>query len=530
MLGITSISLALLLPLTFGTADDPTVEEVRAAVLDYIGDDVKEKRAKELLEEWGDAALPALRELAGGSFGPREGLRIVFCIEHVLTQGSVDLLVEILAGETKVDAGDALGQLSDCKYNGRMRRYLRKNEAFKGIAFRFAEDRSWLNRGQFAEIAAAMRWRDAVPLIEKMLEDENQGLRVTAAEALSRLTGEKVVARRREASFPGRRLVPGLIGEPEVLPTRPRRGDFTRDHAGEPRLIISGSRTLNGVGEEERPGFAIKTDHYCHGVLALPRGEKIECLLTLASDESTHHADYVSAIDRRGKFLWTWRPADSGVADIALLHTKEGVMGTIVSAESKLVALNHEGEILWKWEEFTPAYELLTHPELPGVLFVEFGDFDRIEVSAEGVELRRKGVRPERRVYSSCAELFPDAEGRPSLVAAGAGDESVPTVARFDERGKVLWRAILPGRIGELAMLEAPGRPRLLAITADTGQLYVLDENGFLLHEAEFPGESAKGNRPTYCLSAGEVSPAEWALYLNTLEGSYLYAIDLSAL
>ena len=450
MLGITSISLALLLPLTFGTADDPTVEEVRAVVLDYLGDDVKEKRARELLEKWGDAALPAFRELAEGSFGRKEGLRIVFCIGHVVTQESVDLLVEILDGKTRVDPHDALGQLHGCKHSGRLRRYLRKNDAFKGIAFGFAEDRSWLNRGYFADIAAVMRWKDAVPLIDAMLEDENQALRVTAAEALSKLTGEKVVTDRREASFPGQRPVPGLIGEPAALPPgTPRRGDFTRDHSGESRLFISGEKGLNGFGGAARSDLLIKTDHHCDGVLALPRAEGIECLLTLAADDFTRRRGYVSAIDRRGKFLWTWRPADSGVADIALLYTEAGVMGAIVSAESKLVALNHEGEILWKWEEFTPAYELLTHPELPGVLFVEFGNFDWFEVSVDGVELRDTGLRPERRVYSTCAELFPDAAGRPSLVAAGAGDDSVPTVVRFDERGKVLWSAILPGSVGD---------------------------------------------------------------------------------
>ena len=126
---------------------------------------------------------------------------LVVCIEHGRTRGSVELLVEVLAGKTRIPAHHALSQLTGCDYDAAYRRRLEADADFKPAMFRFAEHGSWLERGTFADVAATMGWQDAVLLLEAMLEDGNQSLRISAAKALGELTGKHVEPERSEASF-----------------------------------------------------------------------------------------------------------------------------------------------------------------------------------------------------------------------------------------------------------------------------------------------------------------------------------------
>jgi len=507
----------------------PAVDEVRTAVLEYFGTDEKSAKAKQDLAEWGDAALPALRKLANDSLARREGHSLTVSIGVGETRDSIALLVEILTGETKVAADYALTELNQCVESSRVRRFLRDSEDFKPAALRFAKDRSWLNRGYFASIAARMKWKDTVPLIEPMVRDKNHSLRITAAKALSKLTGERVEADQREPSFPDQKLVNGLVGPPRSLSVGDdEKGSFIRDFDGNPRLCLSGGKGLQMFAAGEQEGQRTVLEYYCIGALAFPHAGSVEHILALTSSSPFGKPDHVSAINSDGAVAWTYQHEKSGVAGAALLHTTGGVKGAVIAIGSQLVALDHEGVVLWKREEFTPAYELVSHRDLPGVLYSVFGTPARFEVSESNFKVL--GGRIRTGVYASHGELFPDASSRPALVIAGAGDDSVPTVARVNEDGKVLWRAILQGRIGGLTMIEAPGRRPLFAVTDTAGRLCILDEDGTLLHVQTLPDEGPQDSQATYDLVAGEIAPGEWAIYLRLLRGSYLYPVDLSKL
>jgi hypothetical protein len=400
--------------------------------------------------------------------------------------------------------------------------------------FRVAERGSWTDKLTFADVAATVGWEDAVPLLEQMLEDPNEALRIDAAEALTKLTGEAVEARRSEASFPARREVAGLLTGPVASWTSLEvgSGDFLAGADGAPRLCLCAGAELRLFGRdadpvrtlavpEPEPGTAV----YPAAALGLGAGR-----IVLPCAPRIPGADFLMAVDGEGQLAWRHESRWSRVQGLTLLHTEAGVQGVVADLGSQeLVALDPGGEVLWRREGFLPAYRLLSHPALPGVLYVVFGHVDRFAVSRTGCEPVARGIRAGG-TYLSEAELFPDEGGRPALVGAGSDDDSVPTLVRVDEAGELQWSATLPGRVGGLAMLEAPDAPRLFVVTVDTGALLVVDEHGTLLHEEALPGEQVDGSSPTYHLAAGQIAPGEWRVFVRLLGRSCLYRIDPSGL
>ncbi len=509
--------------------DEPSLDEVRHAVLTYFGNDEEANLAKQNLVRWGNAALPALRSLAMSKLGARQGHALTVCIETETTQESVELLVDILRGETQIEASYSLSALQFCGENHKLRRYLRKNDDFKPAAVVFAESGSWLERSHFAKIAAVMKWKDCIPLIEEMLEHENQSLRISAAEALTKLTGEPVAAKRSEASFPKRQLHPDLLGAARTLRDHAdAKGQFSYDFEGQPALLLSESKRLDVFAAGERVASTRDLEFYCMRMLTLPGKDGVNYVLTASSQEPWGDGDFISAVDREGATLWTYQPEKSRVQGLAPLRTPDGLVGSVVAAGSKLYALDHSGELLWKCDPFTPTYDLLSHPELPGLLYTIHGQLGRFRITRESCKFAGLPIRAK--LYAGHGQLFPDREGRAALILAGAGKNSVPTVARVAEDGKTLWSATLPGRVGGLAMLEAPGKPRLFVLTCDSGQLFVIDAAGTLLHEQPLPDIASSGPTSTYGLSAGQLSPGEWGIHLKLLSKCYLYSVDFSVL
>jgi len=338
-------------------------------------------------------------------------------------------------------------------------------------------------------------------------------------------------ADRQEASFPARRPVPGLLGEPLLLPRGwPNWGRFTAGHDGAPHLFFTEDKRVVVYGDDEELASTVQLDVECCGVLALPRGEELACLLTRASDDYRRTADYLCAFDSGWQQAWSWRPEPPGLKSMTLLWTNTGAQGVVVATESEIVALDHTGNVRWTLERNEPPGRLLSHPRLPGVLYSTHPAIQRFEVSTEGITPAGAPFG-EKDVEHRSGVLFPDADGRLALlIGVGPRWHCVMSGVRFDESGKKLWTATLPGHLGAVTALEIPGTPLLFAVTDETGRLYVLDENGALLHQEPFPLESEGQGRTTYSLAAGELHSGTWAIYLRAHEGGNLWLVDPSAL
>ena len=258
---------------------------------------------------------------------------------------------------------------------------------------------------------------------------------------------------RQEASFPARRPVPGLLGESMALPRGwPDWGSFTAGHGGAPHLYFTEDKRVVEYGDDEKLASTIELEVECCGMLALPRGEEIACLLTRASDDYRRTADYLCAFDSSWKPAWSWRPEPPGVNSMTLLRTDSGIEGVVVSTKSAIVALDHGGEDRWTLKSSDSPGRLLSHPALPGVLFSTSPEIQRFEVSAEGITPSECRFRQEENFETRDGLLFPDANGRPSLlIGVGHHWHRVRTVARFDETGKRLWSVTLAGCLGRLA-------------------------------------------------------------------------------
>jgi len=310
------------------------------------------------------------------------------------------------------------------------------------------------------------------------------------------------------------------------LPSRwPYSGDFLTDPSGKPHLYFTDERRIVVYGDDRELATTFEPGRDCEGLLTLPA--ESACFVTRAADEPRRDRDYLCAFDASFEPVWTFRPEPPGIRAMEPLRTEAGVAGVVVTTKSELVALDPTGAVLWRCALHDPPWRLYSHPALPGVLYTLFPEMQRYEVTAASVTPVGEAIPLDRCLRHRTGVLFPDERGRPSLIVAAEWRGVGTVVRRLDEGGTSPWTVTLPAALGDLAMLEVPGKPRVFVVTVESGELHVLDERGALLQVASFPVERDDDDRRiTYRLAAGELYAGEWAVYLRTTEGGYLYRVD----
>src|SRR5262245_58874845 len=168
----SQLSWVLLSMLLVATGRAQELEGVRQAVNRCVGDSAQAAVAREQLTDWGNKALPYLRELAGK---PEEATafarvspfddgdrRLVSAVQLVDTPEAVNFLVEMLDRKTRVTPYHVLTMLdSSISAHGPQ---MRSDVRLKQLVFKFAKDEtdplSDLARMKAADLMAALDWDD----------------------------------------------------------------------------------------------------------------------------------------------------------------------------------------------------------------------------------------------------------------------------------------------------------------------------------------------------------------------------------
>ncbi|GJM20537.1 MAG: hypothetical protein DHS20C15_04520 [Planctomycetota bacterium] len=533
-----------------GSADfDPSVAEVVEAVETLFDRDAGLFSAlgkRRRFANWGDDAVPALRVLLADSFADDNEFALFEALRQCGTESCLDLVIDALAGRTQVDADSFHWHLDQLTSSSEVRALLHERPEFKSLMFELATSNSAYDQRHFCGVAGAMAWPDSQPHLEHMLEDPDAALREAAAVALGRLTGEAVTARKAQRSVPAERLQAGLLGEPiqlsvsrdepahftssePIAVVQPLTASFVRDANGDSALAVSlgaGYRTLDAQGAltplVRLPSFATSMRSHEPGP-----GQALQTLV-LASGAPTLSAQELLALDANGALLWRWRSDDGSISDAAPVFTETGAAGVVVAANSELVGLDLQGQVRWRREAFTPAYELATHARLPGLVLTVFGDLKVFDVEENRLSDSPRELSAP--AYVTSMELFPAADGTPALVVSGSGEQGMFVLARLDLTGRVAWQAEIPERVQSLALLETEHDERLIAVATAALELLIFDEHGTLLNVTDLPDPNFGGRSGPITLSAGTLADGRSALAVKLMTFGYLYPLDLSVL
>jgi hypothetical protein len=484
-----------------GVTDAPTADEVQKAVDDYLSDDdAAQSAARAHLKQWGDAALPHMRTMAGESSGAAsvgliplnpfsmlDDMHLVFAIDDIGTSAAIDLLLEIADGKTGLNSWLALEQLetgADWKYKDR----LKGDAHFKALVLRSTLQRgpmTSLVRSGAADTIAALEWTDAAEVVEAMTRDSDLSVRESAAKAFFKLTGETVEIERPPLRFPGRRDGPpplAQLPDPDIAQARRLRAHFGFWRDGQEGLLASDGKTLKLVGPDGQVAESWDVPDVS-AVLSFhtPTGEGRWVVGTSTSEYSNEDREVVAS-DFEGEPLWRFeRDGSYGSLSMAVLYDERGACGVaLAGGDQGLHALDDQGrEIFRRWGKGSE--RLATHRGLPGRLLVSSGDMQLLDAKGQPTTMNKMGMSftPRGPMFlSDDAYLFPDAQGSAAIVAAGNWIDFLPVIVRLDAELAEVWRASVPADIGGLVMLEREGTPRLFVAACETGELYVFDENG----------------------------------------------------
>jgi hypothetical protein len=524
----------------------PTAEDVEAAVDDYFTDDAAAKtKSHESLREWGDAALPHLRTLAGEpSRLPRvmpfsalsliNDLPIVCAIDAIGSEAAMELLIEIAQAKTGVDPARGLDQLeSGALY--KYEKWLKDNARFKALVIRSTLERSGplaqFQRASAARTIAQLGWTDATEIVEAMVHDESPLVAESAAGAVFALTGRRVEVPRPALGFPGRLEGAPPLSAPRDAPTsRSLRFGFWRD--GRAGLLVSKDRELQLVGPDGQPAATWEVPRVIASLLSYrtPSGEG-RWVEATAGDDYAIRVERVVASDWEGLPLWELEPEEQGQVSMAVLYDEAGPCGIALSPTRRrgLVALDDTGaELFTTW--ITPNASLGTHPELPGRLLAFGHELVILDSEGRPTTPGRMQFTPKSRgaaLFSDEVQLFPDAEGRPAIIASGRRMSMAPVIARLDHELVEVWSATVPGTIGGLAMLEPEGRPRLFAAACTTGELYVFDENGASYEPIRLVDDLDPGDSMwVHAMQAGRFDDGRWGLAIALSGRTLLFILQ----
>lgn len=358
-----------------------------------------------------------------------------------------------------------------------------------------------------------------------MLNDNVFSLRENAANAIFHLTGKKVSVRRPQISFPIVKLKDNLIKYKGKLPkagwmTSSSTFDYWFDRKR--GLLRWDKDSIILYGPDLKPLASLKTNKMSHDFIMILKNQKRSQLVTSVSDEYMPNVAYVISLNAQGNKLWQYRPARSGIESIVPLYDKDGnTIGVMigVGGSEGIVALNHEGKILWKIPNFHVLYEIKVSYYLPNRVAVCGGSIDIFDESGK---LIISNSSREDEIYAHHIEIFRDKQNKMSIIATGSGEMSIPTIIRYDATLTPIWKASLPHTIQGLAMLDFRDKEKLFVVATDGGELFIFDQNGTLKYQDTLPGEKDDGY-PVYGIKAGVIGDDKYAFSIGTLSGILIY-------
>ena len=524
----------------------PTVEQVQRAVDDYFADDARALEARAQLREWGDAAIPHLRTIAGEpsalpdvmavrAFSLIEDHSTACAIDEIGTDAAIDLLMDIADGKTGVHPDNGLEQLQmGARYKWKDK--LSSDPHFKALVLRSTLAKGEfdsLKRRQAAETIADLGWTDATEVVEAMLNDPDLDVADSAAAAIYKLTGREVEVRRPPSHFPGQLEGQPPLSAPMDVPRAQRmRAAFGYWIDGRAGLLTSrvGVLALYGPGGEMLEHWDVAGAIAAFCSFERPDGQG-RWVVGLTTEEFGGDVSVVESRDFEGAVRWRFEPKQASDAVIVPLYDSDGACGVAVGlgGHDGIVRFDDDGQQLWSlWSPVL--YELRTHRALPGRLLVCSGDLRLVDSAGKATTPNKHGGSGTPRgqwIYATHALLFPDRDGHPAIIASGEGAKSGPAIVRLDENLAEVWRAAVPGDIEGLALIEPEDGPLLFAAACKTGELYVFDANGSVFEPIRLVDSLKPGGRmPVYAMDAGPFEDGSWGLAIALLEKTVLFRVE----
>ena len=292
-------------------------------------------------------------------------------------------------------------------------------------------------------------------------------------------------------SFPAVELDETLLEEVLVVPKRgfdgPQGASFLGDGEGGGSLLIRTLRAWQIYDEDGQRAGSRPVKRFGGEVVRFEDADGTAYVLEQRGPHGFSCADEVVCL-RDGEELWSRESSNLGWIGTDAIYTEDDRALVLLFGYDDWIALRPGGEVAWdRSDEFHAGYNHSTHPELPGIYLCNFGDvsWHRSEDGdLVGEELDLDDI------YVFNAEALPGPSGERLAFVTGSGmrdrgDGGV--VAVVDEEGVPRWSAVGPKTSIELARLDRGDASSLFVLATKTGDLFVVDGAGTLLHHRTLP-------------------------------------------
>jgi hypothetical protein len=182
--------------------------------------------------------------------------------------------------------------------------------------------------------------------------------------------------------------------------------------------------------------------------------------------------------------------------------------------------VNSTGEHLWDVPKYYVLYDIKTHATMPSRIVSCGGSIDVFDEMGNFVVKTAK----DDILYAYHIEIFPDEQGKLSVIAVGSGNDQTPLIVRYNDGLEPVWKASVSDRINGLAMLEPRGEKRHFVIATNNGELLVFDQNGMLEFQDKLQGAKENDN-PIYGIKAGLLGDKKYAFSIGAISSILIYEI-----
>ncbi|MCA8981020.1 MAG: hypothetical protein H6831_00310 [Planctomycetes bacterium] len=330
--------------------------------------------------------------------------------------------------------------------------------------------------------------------------------------------------------FPAWELDESLLEEVRVFPQSgkfgPTGATFLADGEGAGELLLSypgewcrydakGDRT----GTRDVKGWGGEVERF-------EDADGVAYELELRGEDSWARSDEV--VCRRGdEVLWRRRARKSGWKGAGPVRIDNGSHLVLCYGFEDWLALHPDGTVAWdRSAEFNPMDHHSTHPRLPGVYLKEYGDLEwrRAESGTRvGLELELDDVH----AYDARALAGPNGDRLAFVVGpCGDRDERGGALIVVDDSDTILWRGIASTPFMDLERIDCRDGESLFVVTAKTGDLFVVDAAGTVLHHRTLPQEPREDiGVAVYDLDTGPLGPDHIGIAVTLLDWIAVYRL-----
>lgn len=329
-------------------------------------------------------------------------------------------------------------------------------------------------------------------------------------------------------NFPAWNLDETRLEQVDVVPCFGRSGPvgatFLEDGEGGGNLLLSFDgewRAYDAQGD--RVGTRDVKDFGGEAV-RFEDADGTEYVLELRGEYSFSNDDVVQCL-RDGEVLWHRRSRSTGWRGAGPIRLEDGRALVLLYDHDEWLALHPDGTIAWDRSRKRGSGDgHSTHPDLPGIYLSEYGDLEWRRTE-DGTRVGPKLELGESFAYDAVA--FPGAQGEPLAFSVGpAGGEDQGALLVVDDSDTIFWRATAPTPFMEVERIDRREGESLFVVTAKTGDLFVIDAEGTVLHHRTLPQKpNEQLGVAIYELDAGPLGPDHIGIAVTMLHWIAVYRL-----